>query len=434
MTDQQRNKKRRRADETGERRLPACIGYRRLLACNADWKSALPCFLFLLLTIFGCQKQAPHFPEIPPPPPEILQEPIQKLAQDASEKIRLTLKNNTASTIEILRLDSHEIFPAAAFTFFTNGLTTQLASRGVQKTPGIWKLEGDLSKQHGQIVFSFAIFKNEERISTDSVSVPDDERLQNTLAQFEPSEKIHDHVSHKEMPVPTPLVELKEIPLDVAENCQEAGGCSLLLLYSDVLVERNWQTGKERSIPLPTTASQRSRAPSGKILNMQNVLFIVSNQLVTPAVFQHNLTQTSGRLPGRLPKPESGLNTYALSEGRFYDFSEFGPNGLAVIDVKNRLHVADQGKLTSAEQMAGGTIYVAPPYIYTSSPSLPEKGQDSIQKFLYKDGLVSLEQSQNIEGNIYDIVITDLNQDKQREMLVTVRNPRGIFIEVHDPF
>ncbi|MCI0414132.1 hypothetical protein L0222_15205 [bacterium] len=399
---------------------------------SADVWSAFLIILFIAL--IGCQKQPPTAPDVTPATPETSQEPVQKLARDASEKIQLTLKNDAASTIEILGLDSHEIFPAPAFTFFTNALTTQLASLGIQKTPGVWKLKGDLSKQRGQVVFSFEIFKNGERISTDSVSVPDDERLQNTLAQFETPEKPHDHTVHKEMPVPTPLAELKEIPLDVAENCQGTENCSVLLLYSNALVERSWQNGTERTINLPITAAQRSRAPSGKILKIQEAFFIVSNQLATPAVFQRNLTQTSGQLPGHLPKPEPGLNTYALSEGRFYDFAEFGPNGLAVIDVTNRLHVADQGKLTSATEPVGGTICVAPPYIYTSSPSLPEKGQDSIQKFIYKDGLVRLEKSQNIEGSIYDIVITDLNQDRQNEMLVTVRNERGIFIEVQDPF
>ena len=388
----------------------------------------------LLLLIAACQKQIPPPPDASPTMPQISQEPIQKLARDAAEKIHLTLKNNEASTIEISSLESNGIFPQPAFTFFANSLATQLASLGIKKTPGIWKLKGDLSKQHGQVLFTFEIFENEERVSSDSVSVPDDERLQNTLAQFETPETTHDHTAHKEMPVPTPLAELKEVPLDVAQNCQSKENCTLLLLYSNALVERNWQTGTERIIELPSTAALKSRAPSGKILKVQENFFIVGNQLATPAVFQSNLTQSSGQLPGRLPKPEPGVNTYALSEGRFYDFEEFGPNGLAVIDTRNKLHVADQGNLASAEEPVGGTICVAPPYVYTSSPSLPEKGQDSIQKFIYKDGFVRLEKSQNIEGNVYDIVITDLNQDHQPEMLVTVRNERGIFIEVHDPF
>jgi hypothetical protein len=389
---------------------------------------------FLLPVLFACQKQIPPSPNLPPTAPGISQEPIQKLARDAAEKIHLTLKSNEASTIEISSLESHEIFPQPAFTFFENSMATQLASLGIKKAPGVWKMKGDLSKQRGQIVFSFEILKNEERLSSDSVSVPDDERLQNTLAQFETPEPIHDHTAHKEMPVPTPLAELKEIPLDVAQNCRSKENCSLLLLYSNRLVERNWQTGTEQVIGLPSTAAVKSRAPSGKILKVQENFFIVGNQLATPAVFQSNLTQSSGQPPVRWPKPEAGVNTYTLSEGRFYDFEEFGSNGLAVIDTKHRLHVADQGKLASAEEPAGGTICVAPPHIYTSSPSPPEKGQDSIQKFIYKDGLVRLEKSQNIEGNIYDIVITDLNQDQQPEMLVTVRNERGIFIEVHDPF
>jgi hypothetical protein len=389
--------------------------------------------LLLLSLLFSCQKKAPTTGEdTTQPETSISQEPVQKLARDAAEKIHLTLKNNGASTIEVSSLENHDIFPPAAFTFFTNTLNAQLASLGVQRAPGDWRMKGDLSKQRGQVFFSFEVYKKEERLHADSVSVPDDERLQNTLAQFETPEKPQDHRAHKAMPVPTPLAELKEIPLDVAQNCSTNENCSLLLLYSNALVERSWQNGTERIIPLPATAGQRSRAPSGKILRIQENFFVVSNQFATPLVFKRNLDQVSGEFPGRLPKPEPGLNTYALSEGRFYDFEEFGSNGLAVVDLKSRLHVADQGKLVSAEQKAGGTLCVYPPYIYTSSPSLAGQ-QDAIQKFVYKDGLVRLEKSQNIEGSIYDIVITDLNQDQQLEMLVTVRNQRGIFIEVHDP-
>ncbi len=386
----------------------------------------------LVSVLFGCEKKVITTPQATSQP-ESAEEPIQKLARDTAQKIHLALKNVGASTIEIMNIDGHDIFPPAAFSYFENALAAQLAAVGVQKSSGDWKMKGDLSRQRGEILFSFRIYETDGRVYSDSAKISDDRRLQNTVAQFETPEKTHDHSSlHKEMPVPTPLAELKQIPLDVAENCPPGKDCTLLLLYSNELVERNWKDGTERTVPLPVTGL-RSRAPSGKLLTIQNTIFVLSNQLAAPIVLNRDLQRTEGDSPKRFPRPEPGLNSYALSDGRFFDFEEFGPKGLAVIDIKYRLSVADQGKLILSDQQTGGTLFVSPPYIYTSSFILPGN-TDAILKFIYKDGLVRLEKSQNIDGSVYDIVITDLNRDQQPEMLVTARNPRGIFIEVYEPF
>jgi hypothetical protein len=384
--------------------------------------------------LIGCAKQTPVTPpELAPSQGPTSIEPIQNLAANSARLIENALKNRGFSTIEFFRLDGHDIFPEPAFTYFENALAAQLGTAGIQRAPGELRLSGDLSKQQGEIVFTFEIFKDEGPIFSGSARIPDDQRLQNTLAQFETREIGQEHPGHKEMPVPTPLVELKELPLDTAEHCTgESGNCSLLLLYRDELIERDWKQGTERVIPFSLTGI-RSRSPSGKILKIQEKIFILTNELSAPVVFDQNLQRSTANFPSHLPKAEPGLNTYSLADGRFFDYDALGLKGLAVVDLQNRLSVADQGKLVSSEEPAGSTLHVSSPYIYTSSPVLPAEYRDILLKFIYNDGQLQLEKRQNIDGSVYDIAITDLNRDGQREMLLTVRNARGMFIEVHDP-
>ena len=386
----------------------------------------------LFVALSACQKKSPIQPEVTAPPQNQTQdEPIQTLARSASEKVAAILKKNGASKLEIQSIENQNVFPAAAASYFENAFIAQLANTGIQKNQSDWKLKGKLLEENREILFVFDVRKNDETLSSDSVRIPNDQRLQNTLAQFQPVEETHDHGQHKEMPVPTPLVELQQIPLDVGEDCSTEP-CSLLLLYSNQLVQRNWKEGSERSVPLPPKGL-RSRSPAGRILFLQESLALISTQFASPYFFSRDLTPGKGEIPSRLPKPEAGLNSYSLSDGRFFDFAEFGSGGLAVIDLKNKLSIAEKGKLISSDRPVGGTLQVSPPYIYTSSPTLPG-ADDSIQKFLYKDGILLFEKEQRIEGNVYDIAITDLNRDGAREMLVTVRNSRGVFIEVYEPF
>jgi hypothetical protein len=391
-------------------------------------------FLFTLALLGGCAGKTTVISPDPTPQQQTSLEPIQKLAADSARLIETALENHGSTRIEFFRLDGHDIFPAAAFTYFENALAAQLGTAGIHRAPGELKLSGDLSKQQGDIVFSFEILKHTDRIFSGSAHIPEDQRLKNTLAQFETREPVHDHTGHKEMPVPTPLLELKRLPLDTSEHCApgQAGDCSLLLLYREELVERNWKQNTERVIPIPLTGI-RSRAPSGKILKMHDSIFILTNELSAPLVFDKNLQRISANFPSHLPRAEPGLNTYALVDGRFFDYDPLGVKGLAVVDLENRLYVADQGRLVSAEQPVGGTIHVSSPYIYTSSAVLPVEQRDMLMKFFYNDGQLQLEKSQNIDGAVYDIAITDLNRDGRPEMLVTVHNARGMFIEVHEP-
>lgn len=392
---------------------------------------------FTILTLAACEKKTPVVPEIPQQSQQIIiTEPVQTLARDTAQKVKDVLSNSGLSSIEFETLKSHDIFPDEAFSYFEKALVANLASLGILKTAGIVKLHGDLSRQHGEILFSFRIFRDGDQIHSGSSSIPDDQRLQTTLAQFEAAgaPAAHDHTGHKDMPVPTPLAQLKRIPMDSAEHCpDQEQDCSLLLLFPNELVQRNWKEGTERAFPLERTGI-RSRAPSGKILKIQNNIFLFTNELQGPVVYDQNLQPIRANVPSRFPLPEPGRNTYSLADGRFFDFEPFHAKGLAVVDLQNRLSLADEGKLATAGEPAGSTLHVSPPYIYTSSPVLPGAGQDSILKFIYKDGLLRLEASQKMDGSIYDILLTDLNRDGQKELLVTVMNSRGIFIEVHEDF
>ena len=357
------------------------------------------------------------------------------LAREAAQKIHAALSAHESSTIEFQQLESREIFAVDAFAYFTNALAAHLATAGIQRSSSDWKLHGVLSKQETHVVFSFQVLQQEKLVSAGSARIPDDTRLRRTLAQFPQRSEPHQdhHTGHKDMPVPTPLAHLKELPLDIAEHCPSRETCSLLLLYPDKLVQHNWSDGSDREVRIVSTGDH-SRAPSGKILKSGGTLFVLTNQLTTPLAFNDNLESIKAVLPAQFPQPERGLNTYSLADGRFFDFEEVGSRGLAVINLQNRLAIADQKKLAVAEQVVGGALEVSLPYIYTSSPTLPDQYADSIQKFLYSDGLLRMEQSQTIDGSIYDITITDLNRDQKQEMLITVINRRGIFIEVREPF
>jgi len=385
----------------------------------------------LVCLLLGCAKKT-VITEAPIERPSIAHdEPIQKLAGEAAEKVQQSLSSAGASKVEI-HLENHDLLPPKAFVYFDNAFVAHLATYQISKGSSEWKLEGDLSKEMGRLTFSFSIGKDQQTMTRESASIPYDERLQNALAQFAEPEMVHDHSAHQEMPVPTPLAEIAEIPLDVAEDC-EGNNCLLLLLYSNRLVARNWQNGSEQTIPLRGTA-QRSRAPSGKILLIDDSIFVSSNSLTAPIVLDHKLNPAKGTMPARFPQPEPGRNTYFLSDGEFYDYEKLGSAGLAVIDNKYHLQIADQGKLISTDQRVGGSLSVSLPYIYVTSAVLPNQLKDSILKFRYENDALSLVDTRTFDGTVYDIAITDLNRDQKPEMLVTLRNQRGIFIEVYEPF
>lgn len=131
--------------------------------------------------------------------------------------------------------------------------------------------------------------------------------------------------------------------------------------------------------------------------------------------------------------PEPGLNTFALRNGRFFDFQFISKNSLAVIDTAGNLEVGASGTLVKADKTVGGTLCLDEPVIYASSPSLP--GQpDSILKFTMQNGTITFDSSREADGDIIDLAVTDLNQDQKKELLVTTVTSRGILIEVMDVF
>jgi hypothetical protein len=388
-------------------------------------------FVLAVCLSFGCEKKTVT-PVEPIEQPRITNdEPIQTLAREAAEKVHQALANADASTIEI-HLENHDLLPPKAFVYFENAFIAHLATHKISKGSSEWKLEGILSKEMERLTFSFSVAKGQQEIARESASIPNDEWLQNTLTQFAEPEVVHDHSTHQEMAVPTPLAQLDEIPLDVAEDC-EGNNCLLLLLYSNRLVARNWQNGSEQRIPLQST-TQRSRAPSGKILLFDDSIFISTNNLAAPLILDHKLNPAKGTMPARFPQPIPGRNTYLLSDGEFYDYEKLGSAGLAVIDNKYHLQIADHGKLISTDQHVGGSLSVSLPYIYVTSAALPNQLKDSILKFRYENDSFSLVDTKTFDGSVYDIAITDLNRDHKPEMLVTLRTPRGIFIEVYELF
>ena len=392
----------------------------------------LPVLILICFALFGCGKKA-----IPPPPQTetqtaVTEEPIYKLAQQVAEQTNRTLSDAGAKQIEV-DLQNRNILPPKAFAYLQNSLIAQLGVHQISAVHGDWKLRGNLSKQEGSLTLSFSITRLSEEVYQGSARVPDDQDLRNTLAQFEepPTTKEQDHSMHADAPIPTPLADLKSIPLDVAENCN-GKDCSLLLLYSNQLVERNWRTAVERVIPLPRTGSP-SRAPSGKILAADGFIWIATNNLSSPVAFDPELNMKNAAWPSRFPVAKPGLNTFTLADGEFFDFQEIGSAAMAVITAKNKLQIADRKNLLTAVDAVGGSLCVSLPYIYASSASLPGQ-KDSILKFRLENGVLTMEKSEPVDGSVCDIAVTDLNRDGKQEMLVTLQNERGIFIEVHEPF
>ncbi len=259
---------------------------------------------------------------------------------------------------------------------------------------------------------------------------------------------------HVETKIPTPLAELKEAPLDLAVNCKAgASECSVLLLYPDRITRLNWKSGQTQDFPVPREffSSTPSRAPSGKIIPVNAELLtrlpvpdsektaiqylVTNNNLLSLLYFDADL---NGPFPldcSKCPIPIAvpGLNTFALRDGKFYDFEFLPGNELAVIDKKYQLSVGGKGQLATAGSQVGGTLCASSGYLYTSSPT-PSGQSDSLLKFLNQNGEIGLESNRPFDGEILNLLIADLNQDGQNEMIVLLRTSRGIFMEVLEHF
>jgi len=267
-----------------------------------------------------------------------------------------------------------------------------------------------------------------------------------------PSVPHHVHVENK---IPTPLWELKVVPLDVYAAClkESQSECSILLLNADSLMILDWKKGSFEIHPLPQESLTPfpSRAPSGKIIPVspeftsrlpinddekQRIRYIItSNNLAEPLYFDSGLT-TAYPLPCKgcpFPVATPGFNTFALRDGKFYDFDLLPESEIAVIDDKYRLNVGGKGRRAESDVEVGATLCISLPFIYTSSHSLP--GQpDVLLKFRYQDGQLITESNHTLDGEIIDLLIFDLNQDGQNELILTLKNSRGMWLEVQENF
>ena len=403
-------------------------------------KRMLSIFLILLLFTCSCQKKV-----LPPSPPETgtagaatakevrPDEPVQRLAWETALQVQQAVQNlGLPPSLALAEIRNQAAWPPEAEKYFATALRNRLKEReiGIDKTSSLL-LRGTLLKRDGQVVFAITLAKDQSTLFSDSASIQDNARLQNTLAQFD---QIH---IHKDASIPTPLAQLQEAPMDLLQACNK-DNCSVLLLYADRLEVLEWHKRNLRSIRIPSRffSQIRSRAPSGKIVRFGDGFLVMHNNLAAPLYFDAELAGPPGLYttkPEWLPLPDPGRNSFTLHDGRFYDFDLIEQDKFAAIDTRNRLSIAASGRLTTSAESIGGTFTVLLPLIYTSSPNLPDK-PDAILKFSFQEDSIHFESSRPVEGQILDLLISDLNQDQEQELLVTVRNSRGILVEVQDLF
>jgi hypothetical protein len=238
---------------------------------------------------------------------------------------------------------------------------------------------------------------------------------------------------HHDVLIPTPVAQLQAAPLDVSQGCEQPNkDCELLVLYADSIERIDWKTNNKRriSFPLEYFAQAHSRAPSGKILNIDATCIIVQNNLTEPLQYDLKLDQftTTTNLPPQIPRATPGLNIFSLMNGHFYDFEVLNPKGLAVIQEDQRLSIG-AGTLITSNELVGGSLAVVGTTIYTSSNSLPGH-PDSLLKFAYNNPSLMLQSTTQMDGEILDLAATDLNHDNAPELLITIRRNGGIYIDV----
>lgn len=339
--------------------------------------------------------------------------------------------------LRMLPVDNGAGWPAEAVQYFQGVLMTRLQVFGITM-PGDApvQLQGALYWLRNQLVYGFKLRKGDQTFLSDSVSIPRDQRLENTIAQFSATMQDHQH-HHAEALIPTPVAQLQEVPLDVSQICRaKAADCDIILLYPNRLETLNWRTlaHQVKEIPSGLFSSMRSRAPSGKILSSPDGFVVLSNDLSRPVYYDSELNgPISPSAVSILPSATPGLNSYTLGDGKFWDFEPLAEGGMVVVETNRHLSLAREGALTTASNPAGGAVTANWPTIYTSAPVLPGE-QDSVQKFLYQNGSLTYESSRQAVGTICDLAVTDLNRDGITELLVTIQKPEGVFIEVWETF
>lgn len=385
---------------------------RRILLC-----------LFLVAAIISCQKKLP--PTIPDQikPPD---QPLQRLAWDAAKQINQARKSYS---VKLGILENQADLPRAELNYFRGTLEIQLWQLKTGTDASNAVVDGVLAIANGQLQFLWNIQLPTEKISG----------MAAVLWEAPPVEVLEEHHheqmemhQHHDVLIPTPVAQLQATPLDVSQGCEQANeDCELLVLYADSIERINWKTSNKRriSFPLEYFAQVRSRAPSGKILNIDGTFIIVQNNLTEPLQYDLRLDQFSAaNLPAQIPRAAPGVNIFSLMNGHFYDFEVLNPKGLAVIQQDQRLSIG-AGTLITSNEHVGGSLAVLGTTIYTSSNSLP--GQlDALLKFVYNNPSLMLQSTTQMDGDILDLAATDLNQDNAPELLITIRRNGGIFIDV----
>jgi hypothetical protein len=263
------------------------------------------------------------------------------------------------------------------------------------------------------------------------------------------------HHVHKETKINTPLLQAKEPPLDVYAACLDPSRktCSILILSTRTFTIIDWEKGSARmeTFPSELLTLSPSRAASGKIIPVtteladrlplsddekQRVRYIITNNDLESPVFYDAEFTAAYPVPCKscpFPVAVPGFNTFALRDGKFFDFEILPANEMATIDQNYHLNVRGKGHLANSDIEVGGTLCASLPFIYTSSHTLP--GQPDIMlKFRYENGSLTQESSHQMDGEILDLFVFDLNQDGIQEMIVTLKKSNGIFLDVLEDF
>jgi hypothetical protein len=379
--------------------------------------------LFLAFAVLSCQKKLPQ-PQIPPTQIRPPDDPLQRLAWDAAKQIHESAPTYVA---KLGTIDNQAKLPDNQLHYFRGALENELWQLKPAGNASTVVINGVLTEANGQLQFLWKI-PNENLSGAAAIlwkSTPVETSEEHHHEQME----MH---HHHDVLIPTPVAQLQSAPLDVSQYCEhENEDCELVVLYPDSIERIDWKTNNKRRISFPQEyfAQVRSRAPSGKILNVDGNYIIDQNNLTEP--LQYDLKQdlfTVANLPPQIPRATPGLNVFSLMNGHFYDFEVLDPKGLAVIQEDQRLSIG-AGTLITSNELVGGSLAVVGTTIYTSSNSLP--GQpDSLLKFAYNNPSLMLQSTTQMDGEILDLAATDLNHDNAAELLITIKRNGGIFIDV----
>lgn len=380
--------------------------------------------LILLAAIVSCQKKLP--PEVVTTQTRPPEDPLQRLAWDSAKQINQARKS---FSVKLGTIENQAQLLDNQFHYFRGALENELWQLKPGTDASTTVVNGVLSQANGQLQFLWDLQLPDQKISGVAAILwksPPPE-----ISEEHHHEQMEMH-QHHEVLIPTPVAQLQSIPLDVSQGCVHTNeDCELLVLYDDSIERINWKTSNKRRISFPVEylAPVRSRAPSGKILNLDGIYFIIQNNLTESLKYDLNLDQfTPANLPPQIPRAIPGLNIFSLMNGHFYDFEVLNPKGLAVIQEDQRLSIG-AGTLITSNELVGGTLALLGATIYTSANSLP--GQpDSLLKFAYNNPSLMLQSTTQMDGEILDLAATDLNQDKAPELLITMKRNDGIYVDV----